>query len=133
MKAKFGSIFRFNNEVFPLSLWVVVKPSIEELKETFEILEDDGVTVSPLTDDRIKEYWSACRITVVHKKTRETGSLIAILIPSKVTMGTITHEVSHAYDDYVQLLNLEATGETRAYLSEWMADKVYGVLRKKVL
>ena len=123
-----GKIFDFDCQIYPLRLWVSVEPSIEECKRRFEVMDDDDETkFARFTDDTIKPYWGACRITVSEYKTGRVGCLIAIMHTSSVTVGQIAHEASHAYDDFAMLLKLPYTGEARAYLTEWITDRVYDV------
>ena len=127
-----GKIFEFDSQVYPLMVWVCVEPAITILKNRFEVMdEDDETKFNPFTDDTIRPYWGACRITVREIKTGKVGCLIAIMHPSSVTVGQIAHEGCHAYDDFCVLLKLPSTGEARAYLTEWITDRVYDVFMNK--
>lgn len=127
-----SKIIKYDCDVFPLKIWVCVEPSLQQLQNRFVILEDDNVTESEFDDDTIKPYWGACRITVIEKKTRHTGSLVVINRPDTLDLRQIVHEISHAYDDYVRLLGLEPVGETRAYVTEWIFDMVYKTVYKEL-
>lgn len=125
-------IYEFNPQIYPLRIWVTKKPSIEALKKRFDVLDDDNVTTLPFEDDTIKPYWGAARITVIDKQNNHTGCLIVIMVPQKCSVGVVAHEASHAYDDFIGLLDLPATGECRAYLTEWIADRIWEVKTGKV-
>ena len=127
-----GKIFKFDPQIYPLMVWVTVKPTISQLSERFVILKEDNVTEVEITDDSIKPYWGACRLTVIEKETRHTGSLIAIMRPNACTDRTLVHEASHAYDDFADLLNLPYDGETRSYLTEWIFQMAKDVFKGKV-
>lgn len=127
-----GKIFEFDCQVYPLRIWVSVKPSIDECMKRFEVMDDDDDTkFDPFTDETIKSYWGACRITVRETASSKIGCLIAIMYPRSTTVGQVAHEASHAYDDFASLLNLPLTGETRSYLTEWIADRVWDVFKGK--
>ena len=127
-----GKILEFNCQIYPLSLWVSIEPSIEELKKRFLVMDDDDESkFNAFTDKTIKPYWAACRITVKDIKTGHIGCLVAIIYPKSTTAGQIAHEASHAYDDFAMLLGLPYSGETRSYLTEWFVDTVYNVFTGK--
>lgn len=127
-----GKIYIFDPQIYPLRIWVSIKPDIETLKGRFDVIDDDNETILPFTDDTIKSYWGAARITVREKSTRLCGCLIVIMVPKECTVGTIAHEACHAYDDFVGLLDLPVGGETRAYLTEWIVDRAWEVKTGKV-
>lgn len=128
-----GKIYEFDCQVYPLRLWVVVKPRIEELMARYEVMDDDDFTkFEPFDKDTIKPYWGACNICVREKVTGRVGCLIAIMIPLSTTVGQVAHESCHAYDWFSELLNLLTGGETRAYLTDWIAERVWEVKSGKV-
>lgn len=127
-----SKVYKFDCDVFPLKLWVSVEPTFEQLQKRFRILEDDNVTEKEFDKDSIKPYWGACRITVVDKATHDVGSLIVISHPASYSERTLVHECCHACDDFIDLLNLDVYGETRAYLTEWMYDKAKKVIDKEL-
>lgn len=128
-----GKIFEFDCQVYPLRLWVVVKPRIEELIARFEIIDEDDYTkFEPFDENTIKPYWGACNICVRDKGTGLVGCLIAVMRPLSTTVGLVAHESSHAYDWFSELLNISQYGETRAYLTEWIANRVWEVKSGKV-
>lgn len=137
MGYKSGVVYRFHTSVYPLYLWVVVYPNEAELCRHFEIIEFDEYGVvqsSPLSIGTIKANWGACHLFVRHKGSGSMGSLICIMSLcddglDKTIYGRICHECSHAYDDYVKVLDLPPTGECRAYLSEWLYEHVYDVVK----
>lgn len=122
-----SKIYEFNPEVYPLKLWFAISPSLQQLQSRFRKLDDDYCSEKGMSEDTIKPYWGAYRVAVVEKKTNKHGSLIVIQYPEHCDVATLCHEVSHAYDDFVELLGLPEVGETRAYLQEWMFSKCYNV------
>lgn len=127
-----GKLYKFDPEIFPLKIWVCMKPDLKKMAATFDIIDDDYRGWHEWGNDEIEPYWGACRITVREKKTGDTGCLLMYIVMSEFTPGQVAHEVSHAYDDFVAMLKVEAVGETRAYVTEWMVDKVWDIKTGKI-
>lgn len=120
-----GDIYEFDNQVFPLALWVSVQPDIPTIKSRFKLVEgDDYDTLRELRDEDVHGNWAAYRMTVAAKDNATYGCLCVLNYPSEYNGALIAHEASHAYDDFAGILGLPQTGETRAYVTEWIFSRI---------
>lgn len=125
-------VFRYDPLVFPLKLWVCFRPDLSKIKRMFDVLDENNyVDYKPITEDDIKPYWGACRLTVRHKASMDTGCLLLFMAMNEFNEGMVVHEVNHAYDEFAEILKIPFDGETRSYLTEWMTNRVYEAYRKE--
>lgn len=135
---KENKIHEFNPQIYPLRVWVVIKPQFEDINKMFYSYD---------TNDNILEFeesWfndinnSACATCypVCAKEDGQKGMLVVIRNLKSMDVGTITHEAFHIVDYVCDLFGIKGfnfdDGEARAYLGGWCANCIDSVLKGKV-
>ena len=128
-----GQIFEFDPVIYPLHLWVAIKPQ-DKIYDVFRMLDEDYNE----TTERVKIQPNnvARTIAVAHRESDIMGCLVYINLPKLFGAGYISHESSHVVDWFCDYLGIGGfsfmDGEARAYLIQWVADCIEKVLKHKV-
>ena len=135
-----AKIHEFDPLIYPTRLWVSVRPSVADVKETFGFLDEDGNEVSIEDEFTHKDTAIAQTYSVYNKESGWKGCLVTIWKKADVRCGVIAHEALHCtdwLDDEIGGLGgvdgvLFKTGEPRAYYLQWVADNIEDVLKGRV-
>ena len=126
------NLIEYNATIYPRKLWVMYKPTLDEINESFiqgeQELKDSQYKI-------LKENSAAITCCVFNKKGLYKGCLIIIF--RKPTINTIAHESVHFADYIFEDLgivkqNFSENNESYAYLVGWCAkciDNFYKTIR----
>jgi len=122
-------IHEFDPVIYPLKLWVASEFNVKAIQSLFETKEGKELNFEISNDVNAVTF----NRTVVHKKTRDWGALVAINSEKDLGARTISHEATHATRFIWDHLNEDSPGiEADAYLVGWIADCIEKVLKNKV-
>lgn len=131
-----GEIHEFDPVIYPLRVWVTIKPSPKDVINKFYGLDMEGL-VTDLSEDDIapKDGRIAQANTVVHKSDNQKGVIVIIHRPSYMRTRTICHEACHCADFFCDELGITSRsfedGEAYAYLTGWIAGCIEKVKLSK--
>ena len=130
-------IYEFDPQIYPTRLWVAINPSLDDVKDVFGFLDEDGKEVNTDTAFTHSASTIAQTYSVYNKESHWKGCFVAIWRKADTGCGVISHETSHCadwLDDEIGGLGgvdgaLFNTGEPRAYYVQWLAEKIEDVLK----
>lgn len=119
-------IHQFDPVIYPVKLWVVKNPNLNEIKDKFLVYNNNELNIRNNENANATTY----NKVVIYKETNKFGVLI--LIHSKLSISNISHEATHAARVIWDWLNEDCTGvEADAYLVGWIADCIEQVKLNK--
>lgn len=133
-----ANIHEFNPVIYPFYLWVIKKPTNNDVKDNFWGITSSYETYEIEDDmlDRQHVKSNAWVLPVAKKESKRIGALVCLEKVRQMTIGKIAHEATHVVDWVCEHLDLKgfsyADGEARAYLTGWVSDCVNNVLKEKV-
>lgn len=125
MNPKKAIIHEFDPVLYPLKLWISITNNCEALSERFIWYNDGKIDIDFENDDAITG--------LVRQKDGFIGVLIVFENKKMCNIKNITHEASHAVDDFWTRLGERNVGhEANAYLIGWIAECIEKVKLNKL-
>ena len=129
-----SKIFEFDPVVYPTRIWVSVNPSAEDLQKKFDFLDDNDQIIDKVD---LNDYFNAMATTfsVKDRNSLWKGCCVCLWRPKQIGVGVIAHESGHCTDWLCDELGIGGfsfkDGEARQYYTQWVANSIYSVLKKK--
>lgn len=129
-----SKVYEFDPVIYPMRLWISVKPAVEDIQKDFLLLDDNDEVIE--TKEPFGRTTVAQTISVAHKKSSWMGCYVAILLPRQCDVGIITHESGHVTDWMCDHFGVGGfsfmDGEARQYFAQWVARCIDKVLKGRV-
>ena len=128
------TIHEYDSVIYPFYLWVVVKPTLRQLKRFYN--QHPNCEVTEFTDDEVdKPNTIASVYPVTQADYKKGGVLVAIYRPKEFKTKHIAHESAHCADYITETLGISSGsfnhGEAYAYIVGWVADCIEKTTKKK--
>jgi len=119
-------IHQFDPIIYPVKLWIVTHPILDEIKKNFVEHDEAPLSIGAKSSGVAQTYSKI----VINNNTNKYGILIVLY--SKISVGQIAHEATHAARVVWDWLGEYSTGiEADAYLVGWVADCIDQVKTNK--
>ena len=128
-------ITEFNNGVYPISLYIVTDPDMNEIADKFYQLTREGVAVE--FEMKKRRLPIASIADCYEKSDKQSGVMCLIWKKREMKKDIMAHEASHIASLIFEKLGIEIDGfygssnEPFAYLIGWVVRCIDGVINSK--